>query len=112
MVFYLDKMKWQYITAFLVHLLIDWLLCTFQDVQLNNLAIFFSKWVRESDITSKSCPLANAVGSQENSKNYGNCHGNHQYHYHLHLSLVFHLFMVDLAIEEQKYLRCNYWNRP
>jgi hypothetical protein len=59
-------------------------------------------WVRESNITF--CPFANAVGNnQEHPKNHGNGNGNKYYHYHVPLLLIFHLFMVELAIEKQKY---------
>ena len=66
---------------------------------------FFPKWVKESNITSQVFSFANAVGNQEHPKNYG--HGNGNYDYHLHLLLVFHVFLVDLAIEKLKYFRCS-----
>ena len=78
-----------------------WLLCTFLEVQLDNLEISFPKWVRERNITSEVSPFANAVGNQEHAKNDRNC--NHNYHYNLHLLLVFLLFMIDFAEERQKY---------
>ena len=68
---------------------------------LNNLEISFPKWVRERNITSEVCPFANAAGNQEHAKNDRNC--NHNYHYNLHLLLVFLLFMIDFAEEKQKY---------
>ena len=65
--------------------------------------IFFPKLVKESNITSEVFSFANAVGNQEHTKNYSN--GN--YNYHLHLLLVFHVFLVDLAIAKRKYFRCS-----
>ena len=49
--------------------------------------------------------FADAVGNQEHPKNYGNGNGN--YNYHLHLLLVFHVFLVDLAIEKREYFKCS-----
>ena len=67
--------------------------------------IFFPKLVKESNITSEVFSFANAVGNQEHPKNYGNGDGNCSYH--LHLLLVFHVFLVDLAIAKRKYFRCS-----
>ena len=50
--------------------------------------------------------FADAVGNQEHPKNYGNGNGNGNYNYHLHLLLVFHVFLVDLAIEKREYFTC------
>ena len=69
--------------------------------------IFFPKWVKESNITSQVFSFADAVGNQEHPKNYGNGNGNGNYNYHLHLLLVFHVFLVDLAIEKREYFTCS-----
>ena len=55
--------------------------------------------VRESNITSTVCSFVNAVRNQEHPKNHSNDKGNYHYHYCVPLLVVFHLFMVDSAIE-------------
>ena len=55
--------------------------------------LFFPKWVKESNITSEVLPFANAVGNQEHPENYGNGYGN--CNSHLHLLLVYNVFLVD-----------------